>query len=52
MPANNPGFLSPQEFVDLLAYMLWVSGAPAGTIELPQDPIQLDRIVISQRPAE
>ena len=50
MPANNPGFLSEQEFVDLLAYMLRVSGTPAGSAELEPDAGRLDRIVIRQQP--
>jgi cytochrome c len=50
MPANNPGFLSDQEFVDLLAYMLWASGAPIGTVELAPDPVNLGQIAIQPRP--
>lgn len=49
MPANNPGFLAKQEFIDLLAYMLWMSDAPAGARELPIAAAHLDRIVIRPR---
>jgi alcohol dehydrogenase (cytochrome c) len=50
MPANNPGFLSAQEFVDLLAYMLWASGAPAGPAELLPNPQRLGQIAVAPRP--
>ena len=49
MPTNNPGFLSDAEYADLLAYMLLVSGAPAGEGELPSDPGRLTGIVIRQQ---
>jgi mono/diheme cytochrome c family protein len=49
MPANNPGFLSDGEYADLLAYMLFVSGAPAGENELSSDPGRLTGIVIRQQ---
>jgi len=50
MPANNPGFLSDGEYADLLAYMLSVSGAPAGEHDLSPDPGRLAGIVIRQQP--
>jgi len=50
MPANNPGFLSEQEFVDVIAYMLMVGGLPAGDNELNADLPSLARIVIGQSP--
>jgi hypothetical protein len=46
MPANNPGHLSDQEYADLIAYMLRVSGAPAGDEELRPEPRSLETIVI------
>ena len=49
MPTNNPGFLTNQEFVDVIAYMLAVSGAPTGSEELRPDSQALTRIVV--RPA-
>lgn len=49
MPANNPGFLTKQELVDVIAYMLLVSGAPAGDTELGAAPHDLGRIVIERR---
>jgi len=50
MPENNPGFLSDQEFVDLIAYMLSVGGLPSGRGELEADPQALARIVVRQTP--
>lgn len=49
MPENNPGFLSDREYADLVAYMLDVSGAPAGGSELPTEPSQLAEIEITPR---
>ena len=34
MPEINPGSLSDQEFLDVLSFMLAVTGAPAGEIDL------------------
>jgi len=34
MPANNPGYLSADEWADIVAYMLATSGMPAGGAEL------------------
>jgi len=49
MPANNPGFLTTQELVDVIAYMLLVSGVPAGDTELGIVPRDLAEIVIERR---
>jgi mono/diheme cytochrome c family protein len=48
MPANNPGFLTTQELVDVIAYMLLVSGAPGGDTELGAEPGGLERITIER----
>jgi mono/diheme cytochrome c family protein len=37
MPANEPGSVSAQQKVDIIAYMLRVGSFPAGTAELPRD---------------
>ncbi len=49
MPEDNPGSLTAEEYVDVIAYMLSVSGMPAGDDELPPDSRGLARIVIQQR---
>ena len=50
MPESNPGFLTDEEYVDLIAYMLEVGGIPAGNDELQPDPQSLARVVIEQKP--
>lgn len=49
MPENNPSYLSDQEYVDIVAYMLSVSGMPSGAVELQADRAMLARVII--RPA-
>ena len=49
MPANNPGLLTTQELVDVIAYMLLVSGVPAGDTDLGVEPRDLARILIERR---
>jgi mono/diheme cytochrome c family protein len=50
MPENNPGSLTDEEYVDVIAYMLSLSGMPAGDVELRPDTQSLARIVIRRRP--
>jgi quinoprotein glucose dehydrogenase len=51
MPANNPGYLSDAELADIVAYMLAVSGMPAGGEELPPNQEALAGIpIVSQAP--
>ncbi len=50
MPESNPGSLTDKEYVDIIAYMLSVSGMPAGDDELRPDPQSLARAVIRQQP--
>jgi len=38
MPQNRPGSLTPQEYIDVVAYMLQLNRRPAGDRELPADP--------------
>ena len=40
MPEDNPGSMTDQEFVDVIAYMLSFGGMPAGDDELPPDPLR------------
>lgn len=46
MPSNNPGYLSDAEVADIVAYMLSVSGMPAGDDALPADASALAGILI------
>ena len=50
MPDSNPGSLTDEEYVDVIAYMLSVGGMPAGDDELQPDPRSLARVVIQQQP--
>ena len=46
MPANNPGYLTEAELVDIVAYMLAVSGMPSGAAVLEPNTEALASIVI------
>ena len=50
MPEDNPGSLTDEEYVDVIAYMLSVGGMPAGEAELPPDLGRLARVVVEQQP--
>ena len=50
MPEDNPGSLTDQENIDVIAYLLSVGGMPAGDDELQADPRRLARVVIGPRP--
>ena len=52
MPPDDPKTLTPTQYVDVLAYVLSVSGVPAGSSPLEPDPAALADIVFSSvRPA-
>jgi len=51
MPDDNPGGLSVQQYVDVIAYIFKVNGMPAGTDSLSNDPEALRRIKIDAKPA-
>jgi mono/diheme cytochrome c family protein len=46
MPKNEPGSLAPEEYADVLAYLLKLNQMPVGKTELPPDTIVLGRIRI------
>jgi hypothetical protein len=46
MPEDNPSWLKPEEYADILAYILSVYGMPAGEADLPTDKETLEDIVI------
>ena len=50
MPESNPGSLTDEEYVDVIAYMLSVGGMPAGDDDLRPDPRSLARAVIQPQP--
>lgn len=44
MPADRPGQLAPERTADILAFMLKISGLPAGPRDLPGDEAALKTI--------
>jgi S-disulfanyl-L-cysteine oxidoreductase SoxD len=46
MPKNDPASLTPQEYVQVVAYLLKINGVPAGESELPADSEALKKIRI------
>jgi cytochrome c len=50
MPPDNPASRTDQEYIDVIAHMLALSGAPTGDSELPLDPAALELIYIEQKP--
>jgi mono/diheme cytochrome c family protein len=46
MPKNEPGSLQPDEYVDLIAYLLRLNELPAGTEALPADSLAMKKIRI------
>jgi len=51
MPKNEPGSLAPEEYVDVLAYLLKLNQMPAGAAELPPDTTMLGAIRIETHAA-
>jgi mono/diheme cytochrome c family protein len=46
MPKNEPGSLQPDEYVDVVAYLLKLNDLPSGTEPLPADSVALKKIRI------
>jgi mono/diheme cytochrome c family protein len=46
MPKNEPGSLQPDEYVDLVAYLLKLNELPSGTEPLPADSVAMKKIRI------
>ena len=46
MPADGPGRLTDEEYVDVVAYLLDANSYPAGDQELPAEKVALDAIMI------
>lgn len=47
MPYDSPGRLSPQEYSDIVAYMLSLNGIPEGDMELPSTSEGLMQITVT-----
>src|SRR6476659_5199714 len=41
MPKNEPGSLAPEEYIEVVAYLLKLNEMPAGNDELPADSVAL-----------
>jgi mono/diheme cytochrome c family protein len=46
MPQDDPGSLTPQEYAQVVAYILKLNGMPEGKEELPPDTLTLRRIKV------
>ena len=46
MPTNEPGSLQPDEYADLIAYLLKLNDLPSGSEPLPADSVALKKIRI------
>jgi len=46
MPKNEPGSLQPDEYADVLAYLLKLNDFPSGSEALPADSLALKKIRI------
>ena len=50
MPKNEPASLSPEEYADVMTYVLKLNGMPAGAKELPPDADTMNTIRIDTKP--
>ena len=46
MPKNNPGSMNPDEYADVLAYLLKMNAMPSGARELAADSMSLATLMI------
>lgn len=47
MPMDSPGRLTPQQYADIVAYMLKLNKVPSGKTELPSDADGLNKIAVT-----
>ena len=50
MPSSAPGTLMPEQYADVLAYILNVNKYPAGTTEIPKDGGSLKNVKMTAPP--
>lgn len=50
MPEGQPGSLRPEEYGDIVAFILQSNDYPPGSEDLPTDPLQLENIRIVEAP--
>ena len=44
MPQDNPGALSKDQYIDVVAYILKLNGAPSGSVAIPTDTVAMKTI--------
>ena len=49
MPEDQPGSLPPQQYADVIAYILQLNGLPPGDVELATARDVLERVIIESR---
>ncbi len=49
MPEDRPSSLKPEQYADLMAYILMLNGFPTGETELPSEDAALARIIIERK---
>jgi hypothetical protein len=52
MPPSNPGQLTADQYVDIIAYLLQLNGAPAGEVPLPGNKLELESILMANSPTD
>lgn len=52
MPFGAPGSIEPQQYADVISYVLSQNGFPTGEEELPPDADQLESLTIDAPPAQ
>ena len=50
MPFDEPASLKPEEYADVISYILEANGIPAGNSELPADAAKLKAFVFGDKP--
>jgi mono/diheme cytochrome c family protein len=50
MPKNDPGSLTPKEYIDVMAYLLKINAMPAGRTDLASTPAALKGVTINLLP--
>jgi len=48
MPEDDPGGMKPEEYADVIAYLLKLNGFPAGAVELPTSKDALSLIMMEK----
>jgi hypothetical protein len=52
MPQDNPGFLPPQDYIDVVSYLLKLLGAEIGSADMPPEDSVMKAAVIRIKPPQ